>query len=974
MSEEKLTASERAARAAAAAHAARRDAARHARARRDEQTRLRRSAPRRVPPGVGDHPSGDPHAMAAAPGSPAAAGGQAESEHADVAQGAATASWALGAGSQVTTPRPTTRVRSTPPRSSRPPVTARARPPAVVPTRAVPGSRAASAAAITVGVAGAPVDEASQTTRAWTPAEAADAASPAAGSSSVATRTAESSLRRPDGAAAPADEDTPSGQRFGLVTGVPTDIPTLPGPPRTSKARAKSRPLGIMPLPDPPRAAPETPETPETSGPSLGTADLDIDLPAGVADEEPTLLPAAADEPDDGLRLPEPPRQDHDDQRRDDTPAVAPHMPEPPRARTAWPSGPTEEMPAAGEDGDPTTSTLPDVTAATDDERPWVRAYPPGVPDTYRYPLVPLSRYLDDGAQDFPDVPAVSFLGSDLSYRELSEQVDRFATGLSTLGLQPGDRLAVVLPLSPQLLVVLNGCWRAGVDPVVLDPGIGAEALTDAIERTGPVALVTIDTSYAGLVAFRDRLRNIRHVISTGLLDSLPAIRARMQSLRLKVAHVQIPPADGVLSLRDVIAEAPPTATQAELDLDLAPALTIVDGDEVRSLSHANLVAASFQARLWIPDVQAGREIVAVVGRPDDVFLIGAGVLMTILAAGTVLIAEPEPGSPARTLDDGRPTLLVINLTHVPALLAPTHRRRDLSSVRVTLCDGHPSDPAVAAAMEQRTAGRFRTSIGSPATGGMVLAQPVYADARPGFGGVPITDSAVGVHEPDGDGNGLLLGSGPQVPGPAGARVSLGVIGAVDEQGRVRLVGPADRVVAHAAGATDPKAVIDVLRRVDGVVDASARAEEGDLVVSVTCRDQQLTAERLEAMLRARLPGQAMPGRWEVVVAAPSASAAPDAAVEAETESEQADAGSETSAAAPEEADGEVQPGDADVGAADAEVQPADAVLADAGAEGDAADVDAEDAGADAEDGDAHAPEDAAADSAGVDGARTGSG
>jgi hypothetical protein len=63
-------------------------------------------------------------------------------------------------------------------------------------------------------------------------------------------------------------------------------------------------------------------------------------------------------------------------------------------------------------------------------ERVWLASYPPGVPPSYEYPLVAFTRFLDDAAQDFPHSPAIHFLGSTLTYRELLDQVDRFATAL----------------------------------------------------------------------------------------------------------------------------------------------------------------------------------------------------------------------------------------------------------------------------------------------------------------------------------------------------------------------------------------------------------------------------------------------------------------------------------------------------------------------------------------------------------------
>ena len=75
------------------------------------------------------------------------------------------------------------------------------------------------------------------------------------------------------------------------------------------------------------------------------------------------------------------------------------------------------------------------------DERPWLASYPPEVPADVDVPAVPLTRLLDDAADRFPGTVAVVTAtlpggvtgGQRLTYRQLRDEVDRFAGGLYVL-------------------------------------------------------------------------------------------------------------------------------------------------------------------------------------------------------------------------------------------------------------------------------------------------------------------------------------------------------------------------------------------------------------------------------------------------------------------------------------------------------------------------------------------------------------
>src|SRR3954471_4163519 len=155
-----------------------------------------------------------------------------------------------------------------------------------------------------------------------------------------------------------------------------------------------------------------------------------------------------------------------------------------------------------------------------DDARPWLASYPSDVPADFDFPVVPLTRLLDDAAA-FPAGIALSASGAEFSYRRLRELVDRFAGGLASLGVVAGDRVALVLPNCPQHVIAFFAVLRLGATVVHCNPLSTEAELTEQLTDCSPCVVVCVDRS-ANVV---DRVRSavgVQHVVVTSLADYLP--------------------------------------------------------------------------------------------------------------------------------------------------------------------------------------------------------------------------------------------------------------------------------------------------------------------------------------------------------------------------------------------------------------------------------------------------------------------
>ena len=151
-------------------------------------------------------------------------------------------------------------------------------------------------------------------------------------------------------------------------------------------------------------------------------------------------------------------------------------------------------------------------------------AWPDGHANEPQYPLGqrPLTHYLQHWAQTTPDKPAVRFYGHDLSYAELDDLSDRFATLLLDNGVQPGDRVAVYLPNCPQMHIVFYGILKAGAVHCPVSPMAMPMELAYQLKDCGAQVIVSFDQLLPVVRQVADECQ-LRLLISTSLSEVCPA-------------------------------------------------------------------------------------------------------------------------------------------------------------------------------------------------------------------------------------------------------------------------------------------------------------------------------------------------------------------------------------------------------------------------------------------------------------------
>jgi long-chain acyl-CoA synthetase len=517
-------------------------------------------------------------------------------------------------------------------------------------------------------------------------------------------------------------------------------------------------------------------------------------------------------------------------------------------------------------------------------ERPWIANYPPGVPPTYDLPDVTLVRFLDDAARDFSDRPALISPQGTVDHVTLRSRVDATATVLGELGVRGGDRVLVALPNHQTTPVVLLALWRLGAIVVPVPPG------TDL----GRLAGIAADASVAALVAEPDLLRelaSLEHLIPpiAVVVDGQEWRERRLPRLRRPRRH-RLP--EEVVSLRRRL-----DALDGRRSLPPGPAPTDTallayraDADVPRGavLSHANLVANAFQARLWVPDIQAGRERLLVADPLHELSALTLGLLTGLLAAATVILLDrPDPGEVAAAIDEHGPTLFHTSPARLAALVASdAAERKDLTSLRVCVTGKEPLAPEVAEELERLSGARVREGFGLLEAGPLTHAQPVYGRAVPESMGLPVTGTVAIVVDPEdlscvlpaGE-PGLLLVAGPQVANGYWGRSEETAAAFVDGwlvtgdlvtstvDGVFHHVGRMDEVLERDGVVVAPRRVETVLERHPAVIRAGVGFIAGPQLIALVQRRRRgrVGSDELLAHCRAHLPPPAVPDRVELV-------------------------------------------------------------------------------------------------------------
>jgi long-chain acyl-CoA synthetase len=484
-------------------------------------------------------------------------------------------------------------------------------------------------------------------------------------------------------------------------------------------------------------------------------------------------------------------------------------------------------------------------------DKPWLASYPPEVPAEYDFPEVPLTRLLDDAAASFPTTTAVAFLGTRITYRELKDSVDRFATALAGLGVRKGDRVAVVLPNCPQNVITFFAALRLGAVVVQHNPLYTETEMAHQLADCGAEVVVCLDKVYDTVAAVRSRT-SVREIVVASVVEYLPGKQRLLLQLpiakaRKTRAEISAPVPAGVKTFLKLLHAAKTPARQAPVEPRTDLALLQYTGGTTglskgAKLTHYNLVANAYQNRLWLPDAQAGREVSLAVLPLFHAYGLTVCMNLTVLLAGTlVLIPKFDLDAVFKAVDEFRPTLF----PGVPPIYkaicdSPEVRRHDLKSIKACISGAMKLPLETQEQFEKVSGGRLVEGYGMTETSPSTHANPVFGKRKIGTIGMPlpgteckiVSQDDASVEVPAGEPGELAI-RGPQVFGGYWNRddesaasftsdgfILTGDIARMDPEGYFEIVDRKKELIIAGGFNIYPSEVENVLFSLPGVADA----------------------------------------------------------------------------------------------------------------------------------------------------------
>ncbi|HEY7284381.1 MAG TPA: long-chain fatty acid--CoA ligase [Vicinamibacterales bacterium] len=392
---------------------------------------------------------------------------------------------------------------------------------------------------------------------------------------------------------------------------------------------------------------------------------------------------------------------------------------------------------------------------------PWLGHYDPGVPATLApYPERTLTDYLGDAAREQSDSPAIYFKGTTLTFADVERLSDAGAAAFASLGVRPGDRVALVLPNCPQFVIAQFALWKIGAIVAPLNPTYSEGELEVPLREHGIELVITLTRFYERVKATQHRT-SIKRVVATNIKDFFPPVlKALFTLVREKRDGDRITLRDGDLALMPLF-EANRGRRPTRQPLKMADAAVLLMSGGTTGIpkgvlgTHGAYTMAGLQIAAWLRSIVEGETRAIFAPLPLFHVYSNVGIQALSIIARLPIALVPNPRdipdlvSTLRKVKpaffNGVPTLYIALLNH-PAV---QRGKVDFKSIRICVSG--------AAALMADTKQRFEAITGGRIVEGYSLTEammglcvnPVKGANKLGSVGMPLPDVQVKIVDGD---------------------------------------------------------------------------------------------------------------------------------------------------------------------------------------------------------------------------------
>jgi len=387
--------------------------------------------------------------------------------------------------------------------------------------------------------------------------------------------------------------------------------------------------------------------------------------------------------------------------------------------------------------------------------RPWTRHYDHDVPPSLEpYPSTTLLDCLDTAVAERPDHPAAIFKGRRVTFHELNRLSDAFAAALAAWGVGRGDRVALVLPNTPQFLIAEFGAWKAGAIAVPLNPLYSPREFEQALTSTGATTVVVLSLYYDRIKAVQP-LTAVTRVVVTSIKEYLPPVlRVLFTLVKERREGHHVTPAAGDPWLQTLLARhAGDRRPAVEVTADDAAVILSSGGTTGTPKGvpgrHRDYMTAGLQLHRWTHTARRDWDDVVMLPLPLFHVYANVGVQPLAFIGRNPLSLVPNPrdiGDVLATIRavrpacfNGVPTLYTAILNH-PEVVAG---KVDLRSIKLCFSGSSPLLAETKKRFEERTGARIIEGYSLTEALMACCINPVQGTQKIGSIGIPVSDVEV---------------------------------------------------------------------------------------------------------------------------------------------------------------------------------------------------------------------------------------
>lgn len=381
------------------------------------------------------------------------------------------------------------------------------------------------------------------------------------------------------------------------------------------------------------------------------------------------------------------------------------------------------------------------------EDRPWFKSYAPGVPKEIDYRKITISECLSRTAEKFGDRVALNFMGKRITYGELDSLVNRFARALTALGVGEGDKVAVILPNVPQVLIANLAAWRIGAVAALNNPLYTERELAYQLDDSDAVVAITLSLLVPRVSKVMPSTK-VKKIVGCQISDYLPFPKKQLFPFVKKELFKKIETSDTVVAFSDIIGRQAAGPVDDRSRWDELSTLIYTGGTTGLSkgvmLSHANISCNAQQLRSWFPDIEDGNE--SIVGTFPIFHSAGFTIqnMMTLSGLQHVMIVRPEPKGLVELLKKNKPGFLPgVPSIFVGLLADPEFREMDLSFIKGFFSGAAPLAADTIRDLKELTGATILELYGMTETAPVATATPWGGVIKPGSVGVPVPDTDV---------------------------------------------------------------------------------------------------------------------------------------------------------------------------------------------------------------------------------------